>query len=174
MPRRTPIWLRHPILVGIIVWVTLNVLLGHFVPPSVCRDGWHSPSIGHRGACSHHGGVAPNGWGELVFLFSVICSVTVGVLIASRRDAFTRAQYEALPAPPGLPSIGIARSAEPPAPTCPRCAASMRKRVARKGRFQGQAFWGCSRYPRCKGTRSLGCDPLTMPAPGIDDTTMRP
>ncbi|MGW0122527.1 hypothetical protein [Streptomyces sp. NPDC003327] len=26
-----------------------------------CRDGWGSPSIGQRGACSHHGGVA---WGS--------------------------------------------------------------------------------------------------------------
>lgn len=25
---------------------------------SVCRDGWHSKSIGKQGACSHHGGVA--------------------------------------------------------------------------------------------------------------------
>jgi hypothetical protein len=23
-----------------------------------CSDGWHSPSIGKRGACSHHGGVS--------------------------------------------------------------------------------------------------------------------
>lgn len=25
---------------------------------ATCRDGWPSPSIGKRGACSHHGGVA--------------------------------------------------------------------------------------------------------------------
>jgi hypothetical protein len=24
----------------------------------VCKDGWDSPSVGHQGACSHHGGVA--------------------------------------------------------------------------------------------------------------------
>jgi len=24
---------------------------------TTCGDGWHSPSIGRRGACSHHGGV---------------------------------------------------------------------------------------------------------------------
>lgn len=27
--------------------------------PSRCADGWHSPSIGGTGACSHHGGVVP-------------------------------------------------------------------------------------------------------------------
>lgn len=33
-----------------------------------CRDGWGSPSIGSRGACSHHGGVTSNIW--LFFLIS--------------------------------------------------------------------------------------------------------
>jgi hypothetical protein len=28
-------------------------------PQRTCADGWHSPSIGLRGACSHHGGVKP-------------------------------------------------------------------------------------------------------------------
>ena len=35
-------------------------------------------------------------------------------------------------------------------PRCPDCGARM---VKREGEF-GQ-FWGCSRYPGCKGTRSL-------------------
>ena len=30
--------------------------------PMTCRDGWKSPSIGERGACSHHGGVADWSW----------------------------------------------------------------------------------------------------------------
>lgn len=34
-------------------------------------------------------------------------------------------------------------------PTCPRCSAPMRKRSGRFGQF-----WGCSRYPRCRGTRN--------------------
>lgn len=38
--------------------------------------------------------------------------------------------------------------------TCPRCGSSMVKRLARRGRNAGNYFWGCSRYPRCKGTRS--------------------
>jgi len=35
-------------------------------------------------------------------------------------------------------------------PNCPRCGSSMRRRSGRYGRF-----WGCSRYPRCKGTRNI-------------------
>jgi restriction system protein len=39
------------------------------------------------------------------------------------------------------------------APACPECGSSMSMRVARRGRKVGQRFWGCSRYPACKGTR---------------------
>jgi len=34
---------------------------------------------------------------------------------------------------------------------CPTCGASMVKRVAKKGVNAGNQFWGCSRYPKCKG-----------------------
>ena len=42
------------------------------------------------------------------------------------------------------------------APTCPRCGKPMRRRTARKGPNAGNPFWGCSRYPDCRGTRP--CD----------------
>ncbi len=35
---------------------------------------------------------------------------------------------------------------------CPTCGASMVKRVAKKGANAGTPFWGCSTYPKCKGT----------------------
>lgn len=38
--------------------------------------------------------------------------------------------------------------------TCPKCGSSMVKRTARRGRNAGGQFWGCSRYPSCRGTRS--------------------
>ena len=37
-------------------------------------------------------------------------------------------------------------------PQCPTCAADMRLRTARKGRNAGSQFWGCSKYPKCRGT----------------------
>jgi restriction system protein len=37
-------------------------------------------------------------------------------------------------------------------PMCPRCAQSMVRRTAKKGANAGQEFWGCSDYPRCRGT----------------------
>jgi DNA-binding helix-hairpin-helix protein with protein kinase domain len=35
-------------------------------------------------------------------------------------------------------------------PLCPTCGASMRRRRGRRG-----PFWGCSRYPGCRGTRNI-------------------
>lgn len=37
---------------------------------------------------------------------------------------------------------------------CPRCGSAMVQRVARVGPNAGGSFWGCSRYPKCRGIRS--------------------
>jgi restriction system protein len=39
------------------------------------------------------------------------------------------------------------------APACPQCGSKMVLREARRGARVGQSFWGCSRYPNCRGTR---------------------
>lgn len=38
-------------------------------------------------------------------------------------------------------------------PVCPSCSAEMVLRTAKKGTNAGDQFWGCSRYPACRGTR---------------------
>ncbi|HTP11382.1 MAG TPA: type I DNA topoisomerase, partial [Anaerolineae bacterium] len=40
--------------------------------------------------------------------------------------------------------------ADPNAPTCPKCGSPMIKRTGPRGEF-----WGCSTFPKCKGTRNL-------------------
>lgn len=42
-------------------------------------------------------------------------------------------------------------------PTCPICGAPMVLRTARRGKYQGNRFWGCSTYgrTRCRGTRKV-------------------
>ena len=42
------------------------------------------------------------------------------------------------------------------APECPQCGSPMVLRVARKGPHAGTEFYGCPRYPHCRGTRQLG------------------
>ena len=39
-------------------------------------------------------------------------------------------------------------------PACPVCSNPMVMRSAKKGSNAGNTFWGCSNYPRCKGTRA--------------------
>lgn len=40
------------------------------------------------------------------------------------------------------------------APSCPKCGSSMVRRVAKQGSNAGNAFWGCSQYPSCRGIRN--------------------
>jgi len=41
------------------------------------------------------------------------------------------------------------------APVCPRCGSEMVRRAARQGANAGQSFWGCSKYPSCRGIRAI-------------------
>lgn len=38
-------------------------------------------------------------------------------------------------------------------PSCPRCQSPMVKRTAKRGTHAGGEFWGCSKFPKCRGTR---------------------
>jgi restriction system protein len=40
-------------------------------------------------------------------------------------------------------------------PKCPQCASLMALRTAKSGKNTGSQFWGCTRYPDCKGTTPL-------------------
>jgi restriction system protein len=55
--------------------------------------------------------------------------------------------------------VSPARSTQAPAtshaPGCPRCGNPMVRRVAKRGANVGQAFYGCSRYPDCRGTVAI-------------------
>ena len=39
---------------------------------------------------------------------------------------------------------------------CPVCSNAMIKRIAKRGANAGKAFWGCTSYPACRGTRPMG------------------
>ena len=36
-------------------------------------------------------------------------------------------------------------------PSCPVCGSTMLRKTARRGRYKGRDFFGCSRYPACTG-----------------------
>lgn len=43
----------------------------------------------------------------------------------------------------------------PNPPACPLCGGLMALRTAKKGPSAGSQFWGCAKYPECKGTKPL-------------------
>jgi ssDNA-binding Zn-finger/Zn-ribbon topoisomerase 1 len=53
-------------------------------------------------------------------------------------------------AEPCVPSSAPAE-AGPDAPLCPRCASPMVKRIAKGGENAGREFWGCPKFPACRG-----------------------
>nr|WP_269137778.1 topoisomerase DNA-binding C4 zinc finger domain-containing protein [Pseudomonas sp. MMS21 TM103] len=40
-------------------------------------------------------------------------------------------------------------------PCCPKCGSLMTLRTAKSGPYSGKKFWGCSKYPRCKGLLNI-------------------
>uniref|UniRef100_UPI0009FFCCA4 topoisomerase DNA-binding C4 zinc finger domain-containing protein n=1 Tax=Pleomorphomonas koreensis TaxID=257440 RepID=UPI0009FFCCA4 len=69
-----------------------------------------------------------------------------------------RASSISLPSPPldRQPQIQLPLQVVDKFNGCPKCGAPMRKRLAKRGKFRGREFMGCSRYPRCDGIRALG------------------
>ncbi|MFP4145080.1 MAG: restriction endonuclease [Phycisphaeraceae bacterium] len=61
-------------------------------------------------------------------------------------------QNEPAPAADELQPVAGNGSAQ--APNCPACGSTMVQRTARRGERAGQSFWGCSRFPACRGTRA--------------------
>lgn len=42
-----------------------------------------------------------------------------------------------------------------PAVLCPNCGSAMSVKTAKRGKYAGQGFWGCQRFPACNGVRKL-------------------
>ena len=47
------------------------------------------------------------------------------------------------------------QSAQADAPLCPKCGKPMIQRMSKKGKNAGNAFWSCSSFPECDGTRNI-------------------
>ena len=64
--------------------------------------------------------------------------------LATARLAHRRKQDQTDPSDPPNPSD--------PIPKCPQCSGQMALRTAKTGKNAGSQFWGCTKYPDCKGT----------------------
>lgn len=74
----------------------------------------------------------------------------IGLIDGQKLDKMLRKAGQSLPE-------GALRVPESSVETvsCPKCNSPMVKRKARQGANAGQEFWGCSRYPKCRGIRSI-------------------
>lgn len=169
------------IIVGFGVLFGLSYLTGWLLGPVTCRDGWASGSIGTQGACSWHGGV-DRSRGGLFFLYLFLGGFSgwwvmekledrptyrrpdpilhqrcpkCGGHMSYANDDRTKAKCHRYPV-----CSGEKEMADKPNPrlafdpnACPQCGMAMRLRTAKRGKHPGSQFWGCSQYPRCRGTR---------------------
>jgi len=55
------------------------------------------------------------------------------------------------------------------APECPKCGKFMARRVATKGENKGNAFWGCSDFPKCKATLGIESNATPEDSPVKED-----
>lgn len=92
---------------------------------------------------------------------AMLCAVNQAAYLLRRR---LESQGRAFLREGGFPeSLYAARSssrtsqqaAVPAGPVCPSCGKAMVRRVAKSGRRSGQAFWGCTAFPECRGTRPV-------------------
>jgi restriction system protein len=76
---------------------------------------------------------------------------TAAQQIGSQPAALQPAPSQPTPASPAAPSPST--PAPLAAPACPTCGGGMVMRQAKRGPQAGTSFWGCPRYPTCRGTR---------------------
>lgn len=93
--------------------------------------------------------IAPFAAGLVIFVWLV----AEGKKFVRRRE---RAQWDAAHARQELTTQPSKQAPSPPnAPNCPECDSPMKLRTARQGKNPGAQFWGCSRFPNCRGTREF-------------------
>jgi hypothetical protein len=123
-----------PWFVSIVLAVGTGFFVGSFIDPATCSDGWDSQSIGKQGACSWHGGVERD-----PLRFAVIpSSLFVGYI-----SFFYIAGV-------GFIKNGSEKYHRQGKIFCPVCDSEMRKIRSYRGEF-----YGCAKFPSCKGKRTL-------------------
>lgn len=68
-----------------------------------------------------------------------------------RNSTSVRSSSSSIP----ISSVQSSMSSSLTSPPCPLCNSPMKYRTARIGANSGKSFWGCSKYPDCRGTREI-------------------
>lgn len=138
---RLPWWLC--LIFAVISYFGLSAVANH--PPTIAQS---APEVRNLMVGSILRGLATAGQYILPIIF-LGCAILSAVL--SHRKSEASVDFSNVPLIDG--SRISSATGEPP--TCPQCNAPMVQRNARRGANVGEAFWGCSHYPDCKGTRRL-------------------
>lgn len=78
----------HRSWISVVTFFLILSIADHLFGYTSCRDGWDSPSIGNRGACSHHGGVDSNG--GVLFMLSAVATLVLWGRIDAKYRVFGR------------------------------------------------------------------------------------
>jgi DNA-binding helix-hairpin-helix protein with protein kinase domain len=78
----------------------------------------------------------------------------LGIAIPPSQPIASRSTPTPSPTPASTPRSTFPTQNTGSAQSCLQCGAPMRPRMARRGRHAGRSFWGCTRYPVCRGTRN--------------------
>ena len=95
---------------------------------------------------------------ESVIIVSAILILVVGIPLYWLRLKLARAVIRVIRSARSrrkTENSAASATASETVPHCPVCNALMVKRVARRGSGGGSTFWGCTNYPKCRGTRAI-------------------
>ena len=166
--------------IGVAAAIAFFVLSGIFSGPTSCADGWRSPSIGSRGACSYHGGVTRTG--SLWFLISIAVGFAAWGfadansprrrrerVVERRRTVADEAAVQTNPRdlnagseePPRVPEVAtLTDSADDfPGKRCFKCNDQMSAVISSTGPHPNRLHWRCQNAA-CDGTIMIGGDPF--------------
>ena len=89
------------------------------------------------------------------FVEHVFAAAKLPLIRVPAKHSYSTTELQALLKPylaterPSSPSEPVVNPDEQP--HCPKCGSDMVLRTAKSGANQGEKFWGCSRYPQCRG-----------------------
>jgi nitrate reductase cytochrome c-type subunit len=167
--------------IGVAAALAFQIAVGVLSGPTTCADGWRSPSIGTRGACSYHGGVA-RGISLWVLVSLAIGFAAWGIAdansprrkreqeeerqkqsaeaarVEARRREFHERQAAQSDAPCGLAPTSVLETAVADASKrCFKCNEAMRAVISSEGPYANQLHWECLNSA-CDGSVPVGGD----------------
>lgn len=168
---------NYPKTCAVVAFIVLLFIFGKLAGPATCQSGWQSPSIGSRGACSHHGGVDRTKF-SIAFFVSAAGAIGIWWLLARKNRRLTEADaiaahlawkenFLSSKQASTASSDASISSTDPPrtelatalsqsatirksvtGKLCLNCGAPMLSIITADGPIKG-LHWRCERYPEC-------------------------